>query len=173
MAKPPTVLSLWEQRWRQPELPELLEPMKEQAANAIPAIKRHLDSLEGVESQFLWHGESWRWTYRWDVINPAEPDGEALAYLVPRPEQPLLAIPLLEQYIRSMPVRRLNRYVRDGIKAAKCSVQFHWAYFTPTAMTEVEALSDLLNRKLKFLNGQAELKPLPDEQIEYPVDRPA
>jgi hypothetical protein len=53
-------------------------------------------------------------------------------------------------------MRRLNRYIRDSIRLAKRAVDLYWATWTPTAMTEVEHLVDLVKRKRKALVAAAQ-----------------
>lgn len=80
-----------------------------------------------------------------------------VCYLVPRLEGPLVCVPLSEQIIADLPFARLSRFIKDGIRVAKCAVSIHWATWTPNNQTEVGLLMDLLKRCHK-------LPPLPKGQ---------
>jgi hypothetical protein len=69
-----------------------------------------------------------------------------VCYLVPRLEGPLVCVPLSEQTIADLPFARLARFIKDGIRVAKCAVTIHWATWTPNNQTEVGLLMDLLKR---------------------------
>ena len=69
-----------------------------------------------------------------------------VGYLGPRLEGPLVCLPLSEQTIAALPFARLTRFIKDGIRVAKCAVTIHWATWTPNNQTEVGLLMDLLKR---------------------------
>ena len=75
---------------------------------------------------------------------------EKLAFLVPNPEQPVLWVPLTQEIIDQLPIRRLNRYIREGIREAQCAVETHWCKWVPSALTEADYLTDLSRRLLKI-----------------------
>ncbi len=143
----------WEDRWNQPTEPQLLEPIGEQHHKYFAHLMQLLDQFEGVRRTVVWYGRSWRWTIQYEVYDAEGRSLGVLAYIIPRPESPQICISLTEAQVAKLPMRRLNRYIRDGIQAAKAAVTTHWATWSPTAMTEAEQLHDLLKRKHKFLTA--------------------
>ncbi|MFA9476777.1 hypothetical protein ACERK3_00585 [Phycisphaerales bacterium AB-hyl4] len=141
----------WEDRWTQPTLEQLIEPLREQTREIFQAMMEQIEQIEGTEQHLIWYGPAWRWTIEYRIpTHTGEPAN--LIYLVPNPETPVVSIPLPETIVAKLPVKRLNKYIRDGIRSAKCAVELHWAVWSPNAKTEVEHLGDLLRRKHKLLN---------------------
>lgn len=156
------VRSPWEDRWREPSLDELLKPYKENSKKVTDLFFKKMGEIDDTSWRIVWHGAAWRWTVEF-VLGSAESDagesgedGVVLCYFVPRPEQPTISIPLTDEAIAALPMRRLNRYVRDGIRSSKRAVDLHWATWTPTAGAEIEYLIDLIQRKRKWLLAAAE-----------------
>lgn len=140
----------WEDRWGQPDPEQLLEPFEDHPRKILTTLIEQIEAYEEVSKRLLWHGESWKWCWQFD-LQPEGRKGHVMAYLVPNPQVPLLCIPLNDDLVGQLPMRRLNRYIRDGIRNAKCAVKVHWATWSPTAMTEAEQLLDLVKRKHKLL----------------------
>jgi len=153
--KAPVARSPWENRWEEPSLEELIAPYQDNAKKVIDLLLEQLDSLEDVERSIRWHGVAWKWTIQYSLADEAVEDDRPLCYLVPKPEQLVVSIPMTQGVIATLPMRRLNRYVRDSIRSAKRAVELYWATWTPTAMTEVEHLVDLVKRKRKALRVAA------------------
>ncbi|MEM6552787.1 MAG: hypothetical protein AAF750_11765 [Planctomycetota bacterium] len=148
----------WEERWTTPTLDQLWDAQKEHHKRVLPSFLEGTQAFDGLEQSLQWHGEAWMWTVEINFPE-AELGGKAanqnaFAYIVPRPETPLVCIPLEEAFVEAVPMRRLNRFIRDGIKGAKQSINIHWAKWTPSAQTEVDHLLDLVKRRHKFLLAQ-------------------
>lgn len=141
----------WEDRWQQPDPEQLLEVYDVHPRKIFTTLMEQIEAYEGVSKSLLWHGESWKWCWQFDLNKDGNGQPMAMAYLVPNPVTPQLCIPLNDDLVSKLPMRRLNRYIRDGIRNAKCAVQVHWATWVPTAMTEAEQLLDLVKRKHKLL----------------------
>ncbi|MEM6855681.1 MAG: hypothetical protein AAF593_14835 [Planctomycetota bacterium] len=154
-AKPVEPIRLaWEDRWNPPTFEQLMKPQKEQHQALLHTLLERLEAYEGVEKSIIWHGSAWKWTLEYTLTTDGGPTSEPMAYFVPDPESPVFCMPFREEMIELLPMKRLNRYIRDGIRGAKCAVQIHWCKWSPTAMTEVEHLTDLIKRKHKILTGQ-------------------
>lgn len=97
-----------------------------------------------------------------------EGNGEALAepatglcYLVPDANMPLLCIPMTDGFIEALPEKRLRKFIKEGIRSAKCAVQIRWATWSPSSDLETSMLTDLLRRKYDFAT-HAVANPLSD-----------
>lgn len=145
----------WEDRWNEPEVQSLLSQLRDPQVKPFKELLKRLDETEGIERELSWQGISWKWSFVYRIQGGQTPKSglEEFAYLVPRPGSVAICIPLTSDMIAALPFRRLNRYIRDGIRVAKCAVDIHWATWTPMAMTEVEHLHDLIKRKHRFLFG--------------------
>jgi len=141
----------WEDRWQQPDPEVLLNVYEAHRHKILSTLLEQIVAYEGVTKTLQWHGESWKWCWQFDLHKEGNGQAVVMAYLVPNPEMPQICIPLDEELIGRLPMRRLNRYIRDGIRHAKCAVKVHWATWVPTAMTEAEQLMDLIKRKHKHL----------------------
>jgi hypothetical protein len=156
MSTPPVyeVNSPWEDRWAKPELEQLLAPLDEQRRKVVDILIDQIKSFDGVELSVIWHGTAWKWTLQFSLYGPDGNLIDTLAYLVPKPEVPVLCVPLRAKTVEKLPLRRLNRYVRDSIRVAKRAVDIYWAVWTPSAVTETEHLRDLFKRIHKIMMAQ-------------------
>ena len=138
----------WEDRWSTPTLEQLLEPIEENRRKIIDTLISRIGEYEGVGSNLAWHGISWRWT----LELPLTIDGQTqpFIYIVPNPEAPIVCVPMPQDVVDRLPLKRLNRFIREGIRSAKCAVDTQWAKWTPSAGTEVEHLMDLVKRLHKL-----------------------
>lgn len=146
-----TVKSPWDDRWAQPELEQLLAPMDEQRRKVVDILISQIGAYPGVHQTLIWHGTAWRWTLQLSLYAEDGKLIDTLAYLVPNPESPVLCVPMKPDALDKLPLKRLNRYIRDGIRVAKHAQDIYWAVWTPTAVTETEHLMDLIKRRHKTL----------------------
>jgi hypothetical protein len=151
----------WDDRWSRPSLPQLIQPLKAHHRRAFETLMNELTPLPSVERSILWYGPAWKWTIHFTLppqtrksgkgAQPSEPD--TLCYLVPRIESPMVCVPLSEAVIEQLPMQRLSKLIRDGIKMAKCAVAIHWACWTPNNQGEVAHIVDLVKRRHKLTVG--------------------
>ena len=144
----------WEDRWNEPTLKQLLEPQKDQQKKVLPELIEKVTDFEGVTYRMVWHGAAWKWTIQFDLADEKGKDLGALAYLVPNPERAVYCMPLRPETVEQLPLKRLNKFIREGIREAKCAVEIHWCIWTPSAQTEVEHLTDLVKRVHKIALGK-------------------
>ncbi len=154
-------LQPWFDHWNTPSPEQLLKDVKETHLTVLPTLREQLRQMPGVEERLVWMGDAWKWTFEYTlpghhVSGPESPD--AFCYLVPATdtltphlESPLLVFPIADSFIDFVPFKRLNRYVRDGIKSGKLAVDLIWITWAPGPGPELEHLIDILKRKYKFL----------------------
>jgi hypothetical protein len=145
----------WADRWNPPTFDALMAELNEPASIHMPKLFTNIrGEVADLEQRVIWHGTSWRWTVEFSApsqISTAGGEGrEVLFYFVPNPEEPLVCVPLRPEVLEHLPIRRLNRYIRDGIRGAKWAVDIRWGKWIITANTEVEHMTDLLKRKAKI-----------------------
>ena len=152
-----TNTAIWQDRWTKPTVEALLGPINVQHQPVLRNLIERLNELEGVKADVVWYGPGWRWTIEYRLADvpatgdPAVDPTRVLCYIVPDPIAPSVCIPLTEAFIDALPWRRLTRFIRDGIRSAKCAVAIHWGVWLIMGETESKATLDLITRKLKFL----------------------
>ncbi len=153
-AAPPARLP-WEDRWTQPALEQLFEPFKDDRQKHLNMLLEGFNKFDGIEQKLVWHGEAWRWTLEFNLTTEDGRDMGSVAYLVPNPEGLIVCIPMLAEQIDALPFKRLNKFIREGIRSAKVAVEQHWCKWMPSAMSECDHLIDLFKRKHKMLAATA------------------
>ena len=143
----------WEDRWIEPELSQLVKPIEDQQRRAFSTLISNIDDMERVDRTLTWYGPAWKWTIEYQLLNTSGESMQVLAYLVPSNSGPLVCVPLTGKVIEQLPMRRLNKFIRNGIRSAKCAVKIHWAVWNLSASTEVTHLMDLMKRKHKITLG--------------------
>jgi len=165
----------WQDRWSKPDLETILSGLKPHHRRAFNQMMQQLEALGGVSKSLIWYGPGWKWTLQFvhsaprkaanrkngrDAAAPAPAaplgatdPGEALCYLVPDSLMPLVCVPLRSEVIDHLPLKRLSKYIRDGIVVAKCAVAIHWAVWSPAGDSDTGLVMDLINRKYKFINS--------------------
>ena len=154
MSQPASSRHPWEDRWHEPTLDQLNEPLKEGQRRVVQRLIEGVEAFDGVDWHFAWHGRAWKWTIQFDLYDASGQLIGPIAYLVPNPDLVELCLPLKEETIHQVNLKRLHKFVRDGVRAAKCAVELHWAVFNPTAVSEADQLVDLVKRVRKVLRGE-------------------
>ena len=147
--------STWEDRWREPTVEQLLADLKDHHRTPIEWLLEHAHNLGGVEQHLRWYGKAWKWTLELTFSDAEGQDLGTLAYIVPSPERPLVCVSLDADTYDQLPMRRLNKYIREGLRSAKRAVTLYWASWTPTSASDAEHLFDLLKRKHRLRRGES------------------
>ena len=149
----------WLDRWNQPTQDQLIEALKPHQQKNFTRIIDALKEYGNVQQNLIWYGASWKWTLHFHMGATQGDESRTMCYIVPNTESPVLSLPFDVHFLASLPSRRLSKFVRDGLKSAKCAVNFHWASWTPGLDNEVTMLLDLLKRKYKYLTGGPQNEP--------------
>lgn len=139
--------SAWEDRFNQPTIVKLKTELPKPAAKLFEAVRRHIMGLDGVAEGFKWQGACWRWTVEYRTKLSDDP----LAVIVPSPNDLQLAMPLDQEFIESLQMRRMKRATRDGVGLAQEPFDTHWAVWSIQADSLVDDVVDLVELKLKHL----------------------
>ena len=149
----------WEDRWTQPTAEQLLKAVNSESRSVLAKIMRALNGYDGVTQQVVWYGPGWNWTIQYQIQVAVDAPTNILCYLVPKRERPVVCVPLRARDINRLPVKRLNRIIREGIRNAKCAVTVSWATFTPSNESDAEHLVDLIKRKHKGAADESRTEP--------------
>ena len=151
-----TELLAWQDRWSEPTLDELLADLTAQQRRSIKKLMAKIADLNPIHQDLVWYGPSWKWTIRFMLdAQPPEDDSQVLCYIVPSIEQPLACVPLADPVIETLPMRRLSKYIREGIRSAKRAVEISWASWSFQTDSEANLISDLVRRKHQALIADA------------------
>mgnify|MGYP001148939130 CR=1 FL=1 len=148
--------SPWEDRWSQPSLSQLLEPIREPYRKPFEQLIEEIESCQDLRQELTWYGDAWKWTLHYTQHDGTGREVGTLCYLVPKAESPLVCVPLTGEQIEQLPLKRLGKVVREGIRAAKCAVETHWATWSPSNSSDVSQIVDLIKRKHKLVLGLVE-----------------
>ncbi len=149
----------WQNRWDQPTIEQLLKPLIAQRRRLLELIMKEADQYPQVDQQIVWYGPGWNWTIQYAFKDKHDGlESDILCYLVANVETPLVCVPLSDAEIAKLPMRRLNKLIRNSIRIAKCAVTIHWAKWTPTNQTEIAHINDLIKRKYKLATGKTPRK---------------
>ena len=135
----------WEDRFNRPRVAKLRAALDADAAKLFDHLREHLLALEEVSEDLAWHGDCWRWTVEYRTEHSEEP----LAVLVPSPADLQLAVPLEPEFIRSLPMRRMKRALRDGVGLAQEPFDTRWGVWSVQAEGLLDDLVDLVETKLR------------------------
>ncbi len=103
--------TLWEDRFRRPQAAELLDALPKHMIPVATHAREALSGTPGITEKLLWHGV-WKWTF---TFSQAMESGRAWVYLVPDPSRLRICIPFEADLIQQLPLRKLPKYLRDGL----------------------------------------------------------
>ena len=140
----------WTDRFRSPDAETLLAELQPEHVGWFTSIREELMSAAACSESLEWAGLPWRWSFhlRSDEVKAAEP--HPFAVLVPNPEGPSVAMPLPLTMVAALPMRRLSRYIRDGLAEAKAVGETLFAEWKLGAASHVDDIADLARRKVRF-----------------------
>lgn len=136
----------WEDKFRTPTPEELLLGPSKQPESLIAECRERLMALEGVTEELSWHGVPWRWTFAYRMED-AE-DTRPLAYVVPQPGKGRVSIPLTHTQIAALPLRKLSKFIRDGLLHAPDVGGVRWVQWEPTAKSQIDEIMKIAEVKL-------------------------
>ena len=153
-------LGPWQDRWDCPTFKQLKDASPEHARPQLKGLIEQADGFELADWRIRWQGPSWRWTIQVLLgdkkASKSNGDDRAriLAYIVPGEEGLTICVPLKEPAIRSLPKKRLTKYIREGVRLAKVSVDIRWATWKPVTDSDVHQIMDLIKRNYNFRVGK-------------------
>lgn len=140
----------WANRFATPSLASLLHPLKALHAPHVRHARSRLLAIQGMNEVVAWQGV-WRWTLVYS--HPSLP-GQVWAFLVPDPSRPLLAVPVAEIVLPSLPTKHLTRPVRDGLVLAPVVGGVRWASWEVTSNALAENVLAIAASRATIINVQ-------------------
>ncbi len=137
----------WDDRFRQPAIEQLRADLPEDAAGLFDRLREHLSALDGVVEEVVWYGDCWRWTVQYIIKG----QDEALAMLVPSPEDLQLVMPFERGMIDKLPVNQMKRAIRDGLDLAREPFDTRWGVWSVQFANLMDDMTGLIDRKYKLV----------------------
>lgn len=136
----------WMNRFATPDFDGLRGHYHKHLGDLFHHARERIHAFSGMSERLDWLGVSWRWAY---VYTHDQAPGRAWAYLIPNPERPMIAAPMTIEFVRTLPLRRLKKYVRDGLASAKRTGDILWPTWEVMGKGNLDDVMDLLNRAHK------------------------
>lgn len=141
----------WEERFETPRVEALLAGFSKSQAGLIEQARAAILGLENAAESISWLGIPWRWTLAYTVDGSSE---RPIAYLVPQPGRPVLALPMAEDVVAALPMRRLPKYIRDVIAFSPKVAGVHWMQWDITGRSQLVELMGLVRQQHGSVAGQ-------------------
>jgi hypothetical protein len=135
----------WEDRFRAPTWEELRNASNRQMASLLEHAREKLVRLPNVRERLAWHGIPWRWSLAFSV--PCDPD-RPVAFLVPQPNHPRLAVPLPAEVLAQINLPRYSKPVREAILHAPQVAGVRWPAWELLNRNQFAELLDLIHARL-------------------------
>ncbi|RMH10662.1 MAG: hypothetical protein D6695_11035 [Planctomycetota bacterium] len=139
----PAVVSAWEDQFVRPSRDDLLEGLNKQDRALVDRCLSRLESIPRCRMGIAWHGIPWRWTLRFTTDNKTP-----VAFIIPEPRRPQLAIPLSADDMDRLDFRKLSRAIREGISLASAINGIVWSEWVLSSKTQTDELLKLLDARL-------------------------
>lgn len=143
----------WLDRFATPSAAMLRAAYPKERAVYLDALRHGLGQIDGLSESIAWQGVPWRWSFVYSMRG-REDDIHAWAYVIPDLEKLRVCVTLTADDLRRLNIRRMKRWIRDGIVFARSVGGVSWATFEVDSRAATEDLLDLLRRKAKPLPGQ-------------------
>jgi hypothetical protein len=137
-----TIHSDWTDQFTKPSLDDLLAGLNKADQALVVRCLDRFEQMGVAQRAVVWHGIPWNWTIAVKSDNDAP-----IAYLVPEPRRPQLALRFPAANLAGVSLRRLPKPVRDGLLAAKVVNGIIWPEWQLISKTQVDELLALIEIK--------------------------
>ncbi len=146
----PRSRTVWEDRFRTPTFEQLRDLSNKQIAGVFDAARAKLRVVPEVRESVAWLGLPWRWCLEYRLnLDPQR----AWAVLVMQPNKPGIAIPLPAPVLSKVPLAKLPRSVREGLRAASSIAGVFWPCWECLGKTQVDEVMQVLEMKRGIMGG--------------------
>lgn len=138
-----TTRSAWEDRFARPDAGALIEGVPKPQHQFMAHARERLLAIPGVREEVRWLGVPWRWSM---VYLGPEARARPIAYLVPDPAKPRLAVPLAGDIVAALPLKKLPKFIREGLSLAPIVNAVRWCQWelpSKSAADDVLSLAEL------------------------------
>lgn len=151
----------WANKFQRPTPEQLVSQCEtKQLGQLVAAARQELAAMAGVSEALSWEGVPWRWSFVYTLAESVRATGSEhaavqahpLAYMIPDPQRPQVAVPMSGQLVEALPMRRLKRFVRDGIVHSRIVGEVYWPSWDFGARSQLDEIMDLVVRKHKMVS---------------------
>lgn len=143
--------SPWEDKFNEPEIDTLRELYPKVVRMLFDEARERLLEFSDVTEELAWEGLPWRWCLRFTV--PGDPT-RAFAFLVPNPEKPRLGVSFTGEMLKSMPLHRLKKYMKETLVASHDVGGMFWTTLDFASKSQLDDAMDLVKRKHAFIKSK-------------------
>ena len=112
---------VWSDRFREPLARELVGALGKQIGGVTDHVRGRRITLGATETV------AWCGVWKWTLVFQGEGEARPWAYIVPDPAKVVLTLVLPDEMITALPLKKLPRFVRDGLAHAPVVDGFRWA----------------------------------------------
>lgn len=143
--------SAWSDKFRQPSEDELRTGLSKPLQQVFDDARQRLNEIESGNESVVWQGVPWRWTF----VYTAEGAGEAraLAYVIPDPARLQICVPLTNEIVERLPLKRMKKSIRDGVVFARHVAGVSWPTWDIPTKTALDEVFELIARKHAMISG--------------------
>lgn len=142
------VKSAWEDKFTRPTLAALRQHYSKPVSQLWDAARARLAALPGASESLEWQGIPWRWTL---VFRTDTDETRPAAYLIPGANAPIMCVPAASDALTRIPVKKLSRFVREGLVRATDVGGTKWPTWELQNRTQLEDIVKLVEFKLTLL----------------------
>jgi hypothetical protein len=135
----------WENRFETPTIPRLLAGLLREPAAVVNHARKRLNEATRSTELLVWYGPPWRWTIAYQTPGSVHP----WAFIIPRPAQPLLALPLDHDVVASLVRTGLSKLIRSGLTAAPRVGDTYWTEWDLTTKPQAEEILRLAMKRFE------------------------
>lgn len=140
------VLGAWEDQFVRPDRGSLLAGLNKQDQLLVDRCVERLDAIPRCRCHIRWHGIPWRWALRYESDKK-----EPIAFVIPEPRRPRLAIPLTAGDLERITFRKLSKPVREGISLASAINGVLWTEWVLSSKSQIDELFGLIASRVTGL----------------------
>ncbi|MBX3357617.1 MAG: hypothetical protein KF745_04235 [Phycisphaeraceae bacterium] len=157
MAKSSPHRSTWEDRFRAPAPSELRGHYRNKTLCGIAeSVQQALSRLANVDERLCWEGLPWRWTWVYSLRGL----DQSLAYLIPDPDRPQLAVPIPASLVDRLGIAQMRRTVRDVMSHARLVGGIYWPSWDLLTKVDAEEVIEIVVKRHRLaVSSSAELVP--------------
>jgi len=141
--------SPWSDQFTAPTREALLGAIEPAHRDAVDAVLEGLTARKGCRARVEWLGLPWRWTV---VCAQSGPEHPALAYLVPKPDGPIVCVPVPVEGDAVPDTATLTKPVRQALDRSAIVAGYVWAEWAVEDV-DIVALKPLLDARVGLSDG--------------------
>lgn len=150
-----TLKTPWTDKFRVPSIDELRHAIAKPNQRLFSSIRSDIGELADVSERLTWQGVPWRWTLAFSCGGESVDVGRALAYVIPDPSRLQICVPVTQEQLEHLPLKRMKKGVRDGVVFARSVAGVWWPTWDVPTEGAFEEVMELLGRKHKLVVAAA------------------